>query len=479
MERWGVFTSLVGVSSTALLLACSSETVASDMVRKTIGPDGGSVTSTDDVLTIEIRPETFSEPTEISIAHSDDPPPAWGPAYRVQPNLELSIAATVTYRYALPDDSHTVTVGAISQEDFEAGLGAWEPLPVIDIDERNEIVRAADVRLSRFYTLLAERGAGPEHPGTTGGYDGGDVSSGGEWESADGGTTTSSSTTSSTSGSTRGDDTGDDLDVTYPSECESLYMGPFSVLYATGMSLFPEGGSEDLAMTGSGTFVGVSGTDLLEIDDEANTSLWASGAPAPILGARFDAQGALLLATHSQGTIHLMTQGGDAQVFADGFGTPTGLYPDAAGNVWVTDSSMNQVVRIAGNQNRTVIASGSVAAQANGIVYDDLRRMVFWTTYADARLWRASIQGGARRANPKWWLSWQGTPPGSPSTYAGTSTWSITMVARVVAWTASVSTRTPSSKVRSRRSPGPTCCGRAVPTPSSAMALEFTSSISS
>jgi sugar lactone lactonase YvrE len=403
MDRWVVFTWLVGIPST-VLLACSSEPVESEVVRKTIGPDGGIITSADGVLTLGIRPSTFEEPTEVSIGQSNEPPPAWGPAYRVEPNLELSIAATVTYQHTLPQDAHTVALGAISQEDFEAGLGDWVSLPVVGIDERNEIVRATDMRLSRFYTLLAEGGEEHEDTGTTGGDEGIDVTSGGGSDGSDGsddGTTTgSSTTTTSASTSTTGDDTDDDFEVTYPPECESLFMGPFSVLHATGMPLFPEGGSEDLAMTGTGTFVGLSGTDLLEVDNQANTSLWASGAPAPVLGARFNAQGALLLATYTQGTIHVMTRGGAAQVFADGFGTPNGLYPDAVGNVWVTDSSMNQVVRIAPNQNRTVIASGSAAAQANGIVYDDLRRMVFWTTYADARLWRASIQAGGMPGEP-------------------------------------------------------------------------------
>ena len=420
---------LVVLPSAVLHLACSNDPVESEIVRKTIGPEGGLITSADGVLTVGIRPNTLAEPTELSIQRSNEPPRAWGPAYRVRPDIDLPIAATLTYRDTLPHDPSTATIGAILLDDFQAGRGNWVPLPVVDIDEDNEIVRSTDRRLSMFYALMSEGGMPSDDTGTTGGGADDDVADTGDGDSTGGTTqadestgtststttTTTTTTTTSTTTSMSTDDTTETTDtggVMYPPQCQSLYMGPFSVIHATGMPLLPGQGSEDLAMTGAGTFVAASGTDLLEIDSGASATLWASDVPTPILGARFTAQGELLIATHTQGSIQILGQGGTAQLFADGFGMPNGIYPDAAGNVWVTDLANNQVVRIDPNRNRTTIASGATAAQANGIIYDDLRNMVFWTTYSNSELWRAPIDGAGMPGEPVMIIDLAGTSDG-------------------------------------------------------------------
>jgi hypothetical protein len=408
-----------------LCMACSDDPVESEIVRKVIGPDGGVITSADGVLTIGIRPDTFDEPTEISIQASVEPPPTWSPAYRVRPNVELPISATLTLRHALPPAPSKVAIGAVLREDFEAGAGRWVTLPVTSLDETNELVRTTDTRLSMFYGLVIVADE-PDETGTTsadgdttdgdttdGDTTGGDTTGG---DASDDDTTTATSTSSSSTTTT---DTGDDTDgsdetgvVVYPPQCENLFMGPFTVLHATGMPLFPGGGSEDLAMTGTGSFVGASGSDLLEVASDTSTSTWATDIPTPILGARFTAQGELLIATHTQGSIQLITAGGSAQLFADGFGMPNGLYPDADGNVWVTDFSANEVVRIDSARNRTTIASGAAATQPNGIVYDDVRGMLFWSTYTASELWRAPIDGVGTPGTPVMVVDLAGTSDG-------------------------------------------------------------------
>lgn len=418
---------LAWLVTTAMMLcsACSDDPAVSEIVRKTIGPDGGVITSADGVLTIALRPDTLAEPTEISIQASEEPPRVAGPTYRVRPDIELPIAATLTYRHELPADPSTVAIGAILRDDFEAGTGRWLALPVVALEEANELVRSTDARLSMFYGLLADGVTEPDDTGTTGGSiaDTGD----GDTETTDDGSTTGTSTTTDTTTTSTTSTTNDTTDATdsttddggnetgvvvYPPECDSIFMGPYTVVHATGTPLFPGGGSEDLAMTADGTFVGASGTDLLEVDGDASTSVWATGVPTPILGARFTAQGELLIATHTQGSIQVITQGGTAQLFADGFGMPNGLYPDADGNVWIADLTMNEVVRIDANRNRTTIASGVSATQANGILYDDLRNMVFWSTYGDSQLWRASIDGDGMPGTPVMVVDLDGTSDG-------------------------------------------------------------------
>lgn len=416
MRCYGAHLRLVASPVLALAVtACKDGGSASETVRKTIGIDGGLITSADGVLTIAIRSDALSDPTEISIQQSDDPPRVHGPAYRVEPDIDLAIAASISYRYDLPRDPDEATIGVILREEFEAGQGRWNPLPVISIDPADELVKSTDARLSMYYALLAGD-SGETTATTTGSGDatgsGGSTSSptsdtSGSTSSA---STTAADTTDTTTGSTGDGGTG--TGVSYPPECDNLFTGPYTVLHATGMPLFPGGGSEDLAMSGFGTFVGASGSDLLEVDENATASSWATNVPTPILGARYTAGGALLIATFMQGSIQIITEGGVAQLFADGFDTPNGIYPDGDENVWVTDFGADEVIRINRDRSLTTIASGASATEANGILYDDLRRMVFWTTYSDSQLWRASIGQGGTPGAPTMVADLQGTSDG-------------------------------------------------------------------
>ena len=73
------------------------------MVSTEVGPEGGTVRSFDGNLTIVLPAGALSEPTLISIGVSTDAPASIGPAYRVQPNVDLAMDSEVTYRYAPSD----------------------------------------------------------------------------------------------------------------------------------------------------------------------------------------------------------------------------------------------------------------------------------------------------------------------------------------------------------------------------------------
>ncbi|MBL4685649.1 MAG: hypothetical protein JKY37_13730, partial [Nannocystaceae bacterium] len=126
-----------------------------DTVRATIGARGGLISSHDKRLTIVFQPGALTDDTEITIFPSDVPPDVYGAAYRVQPDIELRVAAEVTYRRPLPPvQPRAVAVAAVRQSDFVTGMGFWQPLPRLFIDLSNESVTAKDDELSLYYGMF-------------------------------------------------------------------------------------------------------------------------------------------------------------------------------------------------------------------------------------------------------------------------------------------------------------------------------------
>ncbi|MEX1367585.1 MAG: VCBS repeat-containing protein, partial [Nannocystaceae bacterium] len=121
---------------------------------------------------IVFHPGSLSESTEIEIVPSDEPPPIFGPAYRVRPDIELLVDVEVSYRRALPADPGGVAVAAIRLEDYVSEQGYWVPLPRVSLHEPSGTVVGHDSELSLFYGLLEAGGSpatiGPE-PGDGGG----------------------------------------------------------------------------------------------------------------------------------------------------------------------------------------------------------------------------------------------------------------------------------------------------------------------
>lgn len=131
------------------------------LVRRTIGPQGGQVSSYDDVLTIVLLPGALSHDVEIEVFPSDEPPPIFGPAYRVRPHVELLVDAEVTYRRVLPSNPNAATVAAIGLDDYTAEMGHWVPLPRLALLPEQQSVIAVDDELSLYYGLLEDADAPP------------------------------------------------------------------------------------------------------------------------------------------------------------------------------------------------------------------------------------------------------------------------------------------------------------------------------
>jgi hypothetical protein len=158
----GVCTSSVFVW--ALTLAGCRVDDDRESTRRIIGPEGGVIASSDDVLRIAILPGALSQAIDVVIEPSDDPPPIFGPAYRVRPDIDLAIEAEITYRRVLATHPEGVAVAAIRRADYEQGAGAWVALPVLELDLDNHLVSGLDGELSLYYGLLE----GSEDDTTTG-----------------------------------------------------------------------------------------------------------------------------------------------------------------------------------------------------------------------------------------------------------------------------------------------------------------------
>jgi hypothetical protein len=382
------------VVATLGLTACRQD-IPTDVVRKTIGPEGGLITSADSVLTIALRPGALEEPTEITIEPSDDPPDVFGPAYRVLPDVTLALPATLTYRHDLPEDPSDVAIGYVDADEFAAGGGRWRPLPVLAIDEEDRLVKGRDDRLSIFYALLSSGGGGVvDDTGTGGGSaTGGDAT-------GDAGTATtdptdptnpSDPTTTDPTDPTGPGDSGDTTDTGSVADCDMIFRGPYTV---TGFGPMLAD-AEDLSFDGAGAFVGLDGTDLVAVDPTEGSTTIATGVP-PLYGIRHLLDGRIVGAAYETSQLITIAPNGTIDILVpDMLSLPNGVYPDRAGIIWFTDFTGNFLARVDDDGlNGTLIRNDAETFQANGIVFDEDRSMLFWATYGPGQVWRMAIDGG-------------------------------------------------------------------------------------
>jgi DNA-binding beta-propeller fold protein YncE len=150
-------------------------------------------------------------------------------------------------------------------------------------------------------------------------------------------------------------------------------------------------GSEDLALDGLGHLAGKDGTQVVLLDSQGASTVLASGI-GTAYGLRFMLGGDLLVALPSAGTIKRITPQGSVTDFATGLNTPNGIFPDLAGNIWVTEFGGSRVVRFASTGGSpTIIASGQPATSANGVVFDSARGALFFTNYSNGGIKRVPI----------------------------------------------------------------------------------------
>lgn len=326
-EGW---TRVVPVGLLLALTACA-EPEPDNLVRKTIGPGGGLISSHDDVLTLVFQPGALRAEEEIEVFPSDEPPPIFGPAYRVRPDVALAVDVEVTYRRVLPSDPGGAAVGAIRYDDYSARMGHWTPLPRLAINVDQQGIIASDDELSLYYGLLedaevpAPAGDGSGSAGTTGPGPGEDatgttssVETTGEPDPTSGNPTTGSPTTGPTTGdpTTGGPDT------------DTAGEGPMT---DTGM-VMPMCGD---AMPQIGELCLVMGADYP-----------AGLAPIDVGVGNFDGDPALDVVTLDLGAlaVELLPGNGDGTLMAPAGGTPAGMAPAALSVGDFTGEGMLDVV---------------------------------------------------------------------------------------------------------------------------------------
>ena len=227
--------------------------------------------------------------------------------------------------------------------------------------------------------------------GSTGaGSSSGTLPTSGGAESSGSGTSTGDLTTGSESGSSESTGTtGDGLD------CEALSDVPL----APEKVFVGYEGSEDLAFDGQGSVaLKRDGNVVLVRADLSETML--AGVP-PAYGTRFMADGRLLVALPQAGKVIAVDPRGQISDFLLMVQGPNGLFPDLAGDVWITEFGGARVLRVGAEPDPKVIVEGADAGSANGVVYDPQRSLLFYTNYQSGQIRRVAIDGQGEPSAPE------------------------------------------------------------------------------
>lgn len=401
---------VVGACTLALGASACKDASDPELARGEIGPDGGLLSSIDSILTIAIQPGALEETITLTIERTDEPPDVYGPAFRVTPNVPLTIPATVTYRYTLPDDTSETAIGYVDAEEYATNQGRWRPLPVVRLDPAQKLVTATDVQLSLFYALLDD--TPPQPPGTTGEPDtsagpGSDPTV--DPSDTDSGTTTLDPDTSAgpttdpttdptdpTVDPSTSSDGGESTDATTApvDPCDDLPAGPLAVdeFLFDGSPL--DGNSEDLTFTAVGPMIVRNGPDLVQLSPAGVVTPIATDDPLPnTYGLRWTPAGNLVAASATGGQLLQITPAGAVTVLWTGLGIPNGVYPALDGNIFFTDytGALAAWIDPAGTMLTELGQGGDEAPEANGIIYDPTRDFVYYVTYGPGVVYRVDV----------------------------------------------------------------------------------------
>lgn len=405
-----------------------------DLVRKTIGPAGGLVSSHDEVLTLVFQPGALEHEEEIEIFPSDEPPLVFGPAYRVRPNIELAVDVEVTYRRVLPANTDGVAVAAIRLGDYTEEMGHWVPLPRLSIDEASGAVLASDSELSLYYGML-EFGGGATTQTTNDPTEGdptdptgGDATEGDPTEGATseptGGTETDPTNATDPTGEGCGNGSAEPGEICFESNDLAMGGSPADVTlgdfdgdgtldFATangddtysvrlgdgsggfGSELGAEADGGPVAI-GAGNFDAQMGDDLVVVGGEGQMSLLqsqgngtfvlmpvtlAGTGPAEVLVADFNDDGGpdIVVANQGSGTVTYFSFAGGlgpAVDYGTGMvGAPVGL---AFGQYNLNDNSFEDVFAFGGGNYAALPGDGIGLSDSpvGGALGTDLRRAV-------------------------------------------------------------------------------------------------------
>lgn len=151
-------------------------------------------------------------------------------------------------------------------------------------------------------------------------------------------------------------------------------------------------GSEDLAFDGEGGLVGKNGGALVRVDasDVVTDIADISGQS---YGVRVSPAGDIFVARPGASSIVKVTNGVVSD-FKMGLGGPNGVHVDSSGDVWVTEFTAGRVIKLASaNADTTLIAD--FLDSPNGIVVDESRDLVFFTSYSQGQLFKTDPSGAS------------------------------------------------------------------------------------
>ena len=237
---------------------------------------------------------------------------------------------------------------------------------------------------------------------TTSGTTGGEAPTS-EVMSTSGSTTSGASSgegTSSSEGTSSEGTTGAGLD------CQEFLIGPWEpVLWVSGFD-----GSEDLAFDGHGGLALKRDGEVVVVAADKSETVLAVDVPQAY-GTRYLGDGRLIVALPGDGKVIAIDSGGGISDFVTELDGANGVYPDLAGNVWITEFGGDRVIRVGEDLARKTIVMGGDAAAANGVVYDPARGLLFYTNYQAGQVRRVAIDELGEPGAPELVVTLAGTKP--------------------------------------------------------------------
>ena len=216
--------------------------------------------------------------------------------------------------------------------------------------------------------------------------------------------TTMATTTMESTGSTTEGSSGEESGSSTTSEettgglpaCDKVAPGPFvPTLFVSGFA-----GSEDLGFDGQGGLALKRGDELVVVRADKSETVVTTGLPGAY-GTRYLADGRVLIALPQVGEVIAVTPVGVSADFVPGLKGPNGVFPDLDGAVWITEFGGSRLLRVAADLSETTIVGGAEAKSANGVVYDSLRGLVFYTNYQSGQVRRVKIDGEGAPGAPE------------------------------------------------------------------------------
>jgi sugar lactone lactonase YvrE len=221
--------------------------------------------------------------------------------------------------------------------------------------------------------------------------------------------TTSGSTevgTSSSEGTSSGEASSSEGTTGAGLDCQDVSDGPWvPALWVEGFD-----GSEDLAFDGNGGLALKRDGEVVVVAADKSETVLAVDVPQAY-GTRYLGDGRLIVALPGDGKVIAIDEGGAISDFVTGVDGANGLYPDLAGDVWITEFGGDRVIRVGEDLTRTTIVMGGDAAAANGVVYDPSRGLLFYTNYQAGQVRRVAIDEQGQPGAPELVVTLAGTKP--------------------------------------------------------------------